>query len=1025
MISSYCFNARRRPAAWVSASLAVIGIAVGVLAYSDGNVDSTPNQVLELATVVTGPSGSNNLGSNVNLAANDEVLWVIYHGGIQPIDTASVPSTPEIVQGQVAVPDGFTWVRPSPASVLSAPPKTILTDATFTGIAEPNNATIVAGSSVYWKQSPYSVTVNTAANTINNLPSQSIDIDDYFKCDPVRARMLSWDKVRLYIPGALTGLTNVTLRVKDNGGTNIISPLSRTSGFANALLFDISGVTARVINLEISLQWGPTATTTNNRQIQFDVLWKGDPAQTCFTAKAPTSLVDEVTTQVTVKRYLVSNASTSTTTLDAGQRFDPLGSYTGNGSVVITGALPAAAASGASEQLVVLMPRYNLKDQTGDLLAFTTTPTQVTSASYASASAAVNNTASLSVDVAKNRSDRTIKFTDFVFSGTAGFADIDLFWNADPTKAPIVQDRWNVLARGQTDIFGDERLRYVRGARDNEAPSGQDYRKRKSVLGPVAHSSPSLLPQTPPGGYPASLFPKHPEYRALSQRIRPAPYVFFGAHDGMLHAFKVTTDNGTGLTEAFSYAPPSLFEYAHSFTDVTPAMLGLNPFAVDGTPMIRDIRTSNWHTVVVSAFGRGRRGLFALKMRNSINTTDPQGFPADTIFWEYTNAYKPTASQVAAAGTVAGVPVVKQDDLRDLGQMVYTPPVSDLVGAEQIVRMSNGRWAAVVGNGIKSQIGPDSTSNGPGRAVLYLFYFSDRENEQPWQRIAVAETGTDAVNNGLMSPRPVDVDEDGNIDYVYAGDIKGNLWRFDVRNLPTVTVTKLFAAGADKPITAAPVVRRHVGSQPTCGTAAGCWMVVFGTGYPAGPLTPGPYTLGTQSVYGILDDLSGTTVTNSQLVVPTLSATTASSTTRTVTPDTTPWTGKKGWKIDLEQGEQMFANAVTYSDNSVMLTTARYFKSSSSTPKRSWLTQLNIFTGAGVAVFGTSASRAPSLVVAGSLYETPPVLPSTDPRSDTETLVLPVPNTTPGANPNLTLVTKLKPPKLLGRLSWREIYEDK
>ena len=36
--------------------------------------------------------------------------------------------------------------------------------------------------------------------------------------------------------------------------------------------------------------------------------------------------------------------------------------------------------------------------------------------------------------------------------------------------------------------------------------------------------------------------------------------------------------------------------------------------------------------------------------------------------------------------------------------------------------------------------------------------------------------------NGLAEPYLVDIDGDQVVDYVYAGDLLGNLWKFDLRN---------------------------------------------------------------------------------------------------------------------------------------------------------------------------------------------------------------------------------------------------
>ena len=42
-----------------------------------------------------------------------------------------------------------------------------------------------------------------------------------------------------------------------------------------------------------------------------------------------------------------------------------------------------------------------------------------------------------------------------------------------------------------------------------------------------------------------------------------------------------------------------------------------------------------------------------------------------------------------------------------------------------------------------------------------------------------AQSG-DKLGNGLAAPRPLDVDGNGTADVVYAGDLLGNFWKFDL-----------------------------------------------------------------------------------------------------------------------------------------------------------------------------------------------------------------------------------------------------
>src|SRR5262249_52405516 len=115
--------------------------------------------------------------------------------------------------------------------------------------------------------------------------------------------------------------------------------------------------------------------------------------------------------------------------------------------------------------------------------------------------------------------------------------------------------------------------------------------------------------------------------------------------------------------------------------------------------------------------------------------------------------------------------------------------------------------------------------------------------------------------NGLSEPLAADVDGDGIPDFVYAGDLRGHLWKFDVRSTtPSTWVAStsqvvLFIAqdgsGNRQPITAKPEGTLHPSGKG--------YVISFGTGKylePSDPQTP--YLA--QSFYGIWDKSDGATV---------------------------------------------------------------------------------------------------------------------------------------------------------------------
>ena len=112
--------------------------------------------------------------------------------------------------------------------------------------------------------------------------------------------------------------------------------------------------------------------------------------------------------------------------------------------------------------------------------------------------------------------------------------------------------------------------------------------------------------------------------------------------------------------------------------------------------------------------------------------------------------------------------------------------------------------------------------------------------------------GTAIAGNKTTRATAIDLDFDGFDDLLYLGDLAGRIWRVDLRTNPW-TVSQLINVG--KPIQAAPSVTVDALGHP---------MVFFGTGQ---YLTDTDVTnTTTQSIYGVIDNNSGTTVALTDLV---------------------------------------------------------------------------------------------------------------------------------------------------------------
>lgn len=178
-----------------------------------------------------------------------------------------------------------------------------------------------------------------------------------------------------------------------------------------------------------------------------------------------------------------------------------------------------------------------------------------------------------------------------------------------------------------------------------------------------------------------------------------------------------------------------------------------------------------------------------------------------------------------------------------------------------IARLHTGTWTVVFGNGY------ESANNTNGKAALYIV---DAMEGTLLKNLEVE--GVDGIPNGLSTPKLADYNADGVADYAYAGDLQGNVWRFDLLrkgrsdSAPFTTEDDsenvvsdfevayggqpLFSAMADngstrQPITSAPSLVLHPSGFG--------YLVVFGTGkfFETGD-KEGDKSIA-QTVYGIWD----------------------------------------------------------------------------------------------------------------------------------------------------------------------------
>lgn len=308
-----------------------------------------------------------------------------------------------------------------------------------------------------------------------------------------------------------------------------------------------------------------------------------------------------------------------------------------------------------------------------------------------------------------------------------------------------------LLIRGAgSDAQGSMKLNYLRGERANEQsqPNGV-LRTRGSRLGTIVNSNVWVHGDSPL--YPFE-YAGHAAFRKLVRSQARAPMLAVGSNDGMLHVF-----NGRTGDELLAYVPLGVYDKLDAFTDPR----YVHSYMVDGSPFAGDVDTSSsgvtagvsptWRTLLVAPLGAGGRGYAVL----DVTSTDRTALQGDaTVVLDHSSSSRSTS-------LIASAP-------NDIGHIV-SPPVTDPVDprrADQFVKLNNGRWAVLMGNGVNS-VGE--------RAVLLVQYLDGGRELQ-----TIPAQAGDALGNGLGAPRPLDVDGNGTADVVYAGDLAGNLWKFDL-----------------------------------------------------------------------------------------------------------------------------------------------------------------------------------------------------------------------------------------------------
>ena len=476
-------------------------------------------------------------------------------------------------------------------------------------------------------------------------------------------------------------------------------------------------------------------------------------------------------------------------------------------------------------------------------------------------------------------------------------------------------------------------LAYLRGDRSGEPGT---YRARSHLLGDMINAEPVLV-REPSASYTDTGYSAFKTTNASRTRM-----LYQAANDGMLHAFAAATG-----AESWAYVPNLIIK---DLSDLTLTSGFTHQYYVDGTPASADVDFANidgntiggdWRTILVGGLGKGGRGYYALDVSSPTASTEVD--VKNKVLWEFPNSITNNGDRDKAK--------------KDMGYSFGKP---------LLVKTRAKGWVVLLTSGYNNG---SADTNGDGKGHLYVV--NPKTGDLIEDIKTNSCTSSPDTNPCGLAQISASLAANNTVDYVYGGDLKGNVWRFDLtgNSSGSWSVSK-FANLADtaavpQPITTAPQLKRNASMR----------MVYVGTGQYLGN-TDIPGSAGanvsssqTQTMYGLNDSLTALpTPLRSNLQQQTLIT---SALTRTITNNPVDYAVKKGWYIDLPiTGERLFTEVATYSNNLVF--TSNIPSSTKCEPGgSSWIQVVNSKTG-GLADF--TGSGAVSGISFGTVLTSSPVL---------------------------------------------------
>ena len=427
----------------------------------------------------------------------------------------------------------------------------------------------------------------------------------------------------------------------------------------------------------------------------------------------------------------------------------------------------------------------------------------------------------------------------------------------DPNEVPLYP---NYPASGvdTTVALAGALVNYVGGADAFDEDGDSDSTElRDRVMGDIFHSNPLVVAGVRRAlrledGYGTSTSTETPFLEQFEGRDR---VLYVGANDGMLHAFDsgqllggddptTTTEvedgyytMGTGA-ELFGYVPGFMLDELK----LIPRNLPRTQFYVEGSPVAADAwlgdpndpndttkTPDEWATVLIVGMREGEKGYLALDVTDPSATdpNDPHG-PYPRFLWEF---------QHGRLGETWSDPIITRVKL------AAASGVGDECGKDDGDGDCREEWVAIFGGGY-SEVGNPNSASWDATSLeskgLFMVALDSGDLLASVLYDPNDVTGPDAMRFAIPStPAVLDLDFDGFADVVYAGDLGGQMWKWDLSALGVDSVgdaridswpAGIFFQAPTETLAGGATHYKSLFFPPSATLANGDLLLTFGTG---------------------------------------------------------------------------------------------------------------------------------------------------------------------------------------------------